>query len=86
MVPHICLLYIRRICGKFAGTSVSDVEMAFLKSVALRPSRHVVDSLRPVVEALVEAGYVSDSPSGWMATARGCALIEQERAPDGAHR
>ena len=57
---------------------MSDVEMAFLKSLALRPSRHVVSSLQPVVDVLVEAGYVCDSPSGWMATARGCALIEQE--------
>ncbi len=63
---------------------MSDVEMALLKSVALRPSRHVVRSLQPVVEALVEAGYISDSPSGWMATARGCALIEQERTSDSA--
>ena len=57
---------------------MSDVEMAFLKSLAMRPSRHVVSNLQPVVDALVEAGYVYDSPSGWMATARGCALIEQE--------
>ena len=58
---------------------MSDLEMAFLKSLALRPSRHVVSSLQPVMEALAEAGYVADSPSGWMATPRGCALIEQER-------
>jgi hypothetical protein len=59
---------------------MSDVEMAFLKSLALRPSRHVVESLQPMVEALVDAGYVSGSPSGWVATPQGCALIEQERA------
>ena len=61
---------------------MSDVEMAFLKSLALRPSRHVVSSLQPVVDALVEAGYVCDSPSGWLATAQGCARIEQERTSD----
>ena len=58
---------------------MSDVEMALLKSLALRPSRHVVDNLQPAVKALVEADYVSEGPSGWMATRRGCALIEQER-------
>ena len=61
---------------------MSDVEMAFLKSLALRPSRHVVSSLQPVMDALVEAGYVCDSPSGWMATAQGCARIEQEHTSD----
>ena len=58
---------------------MSDLEMAFLKSLALRPSRHVVSGLQPVMEALAEAGYVADSPSGWMATPQGCVLIEQER-------
>lgn len=63
---------------------MSDVEIAFLKTLALRPSRHVVTSLQPLVDALVEAGYVSDGPSGWMATPRGCALIEQERTTHSA--
>jgi hypothetical protein len=61
---------------------MSHVEMAFLKSLAFRPSRHVVSSLQPVLDVLVEAGYVCDSPSGWMATAQGCARIEQERTSD----
>jgi len=54
--------------------------IAVLKSLTLRPSRHIAQSVQPLVDALVEAGYVSDSPSGWMATPRGCALIEQERS------
>lgn len=63
---------------------MSDLEMAFLKSLALRPSRHVVSGLQPLMEALAEAGYVADSPSGWMATPRGCALIEQQRSTHSA--
>jgi hypothetical protein len=59
---------------------MSDIEITLLKSLALRPSRHVPDNLQPVVRALAEAGYVSEDASGWMATPQGCALVEKERA------
>jgi hypothetical protein len=59
-------------------------KLALLRTLALRPSRDVVPSLRPLVEQLAAEGYVvRDSDAGWMTTVRGCNLIESSR-PSGA--
>ena len=59
---------------------MSDEKIALLKSLALRPSRHVAPGVQPLVDAMVEAGCGSFGPAGWMATAHGRALIEQDRS------
>jgi hypothetical protein len=53
--------------------------LALLKSLALRPSRTIAHNLEPIVAALHNAGYVTCGPEGWIATAAGCAMI-QDRA------
>jgi hypothetical protein len=55
--------------------------LALLKSLALRPTRTIAHNLGPILSALSRAGYVTCGPDGWMATASGCAIIEEHRAP-----
>ena len=62
------------------GIHMSDEKIALLKALAMRPSQHVAPSVQPMVDAMVEAGFLTFGPAGWMATAHGCALIEQVRA------
>jgi hypothetical protein len=54
--------------------------LALLKSLALRPSRTIAQNLEPIVVALHDAGYVTRGPEGWIATAAGCAMIQENRA------
>ena len=56
-----------------------EQNLALLRTLAIRPVRTIAPSLEPIVNALQSAGYISDSPDGWIATAEGCELIEQER-------
>jgi hypothetical protein len=58
---------------------MSEEKIALLKSLALRPSYQIAPSLRPMLDALVEAGYVTNGSSGWTATAEGCNMIERNR-------
>jgi hypothetical protein len=53
--------------------------LALLKSLALQPTRSIARNLEEIVAALHTAGYVARGPDGWMATASGCAAIEQQR-------
>jgi hypothetical protein len=53
--------------------------LALLKSLALRPTRSIARNLETIIAALHTAGYVARGPDGWMATASGCAAIEQHR-------
>ena len=62
---------------------MSDENIALPKALALRPSQNVAPSVQPMVDAMVEAGCLTFGPAGWMATAHGCARIEQERANAG---
>lgn len=56
-------------------------KLALLRALALRPSRDVAPSLRPLVEQLATEGYVvRDGDAGWMTTVRGCDLIESSRS------
>jgi hypothetical protein len=59
---------------------MSEEKIALLKSLALRPSYQVAPSLRPMIDALVGAGYVTNGSSGWTATAEGCNMIERCRS------
>jgi hypothetical protein len=59
---------------------MSAEHIGLLKSLVLRPSHQLAPSVQPLVEAMVEAGCVSYGVSGWAATARGCAMIAEERA------
>lgn len=55
-------------------------KLALLRSLATRPSRSIVPSMQPLLQQLASEGYVTeDKESGWMATARGCSLIELRR-------
>lgn len=56
---------------------MSEDEIALLKALAVRPTHTVVDSLQPLVDALLQAGLVSSTPSGWMATPQGCEVVAQ---------
>ena len=55
-------------------------KLAVLRSLATRPSRNIVPNVQALVQQLASEGYVTeDKESGWMATARGCRLIERNR-------
>jgi hypothetical protein len=54
--------------------------LALLKSLTLRPSWTIAHNLEPIVVALHNAGYVTRGPEGWIATAAGCAMIQEIRA------
>lgn len=55
-------------------------KLALLRTLAIRPSRTVAQSLQPLLDELVREGYVArDADAGWMTTAKGCGLIESCR-------
>ena len=64
---------------------MSPENMAVLKSLAIRPSQSIAPSLQPIVAGLQEAGFVTSSPSGWSATAKGCEILQQELPPTSVH-
>ena len=37
-------------------------------------------NFEPVLFGLEHAGYVAKGPSGWIATSKGCALVEEQRS------
>lgn len=59
---------------------MSSEKLAVLKSLALRPSATLTASLMPIVARLQQEGYVTDGPSGWVATAKGCEVLAQQPA------
>jgi|RhiMetdeSRZDD1v2_1073273.scaffolds.fasta_scaffold57110_1 predicted transcriptional regulator len=62
-------------------------KIALLRTLALRPSRTVVQNLQPLLEELVREGYVArDKDAGWMTTAKGCTLIENSRPTSSSNR
>jgi hypothetical protein len=58
-----------------------EQDLELLKSLALRPTRTIAENLQPIVSALHSAGYVTCGPDGWIATAAGCSMLEENRAP-----
>jgi hypothetical protein len=65
--------------GSPCSRVMPEHQLGLLKSLTMRPTRSVAANLTPVLSALHAAGYVTPGPEGWMATAAGCALIEQSR-------
>src|SRR5436190_4434769 len=65
------------------GFCMSPEDLAVLRSLAIRPSASIAPSILPFVTGLQQAGYVTQGPSGWIATAKGCELVERQR-PGGA--
>jgi hypothetical protein len=60
------------------GSAMSPENLAVLKSLAIRPSKDIAPSLQPVVAGLQQAGFITSSPSGWSATAKGCEVLQQQ--------
>jgi hypothetical protein len=56
--------------------------LAVLKSLAIRPSQSIVPCVQPIVIGLQQAGYITSGPSGWIATAKGCEILEQQAGVD----
>jgi hypothetical protein len=54
--------------------------LSLLRSLATRPSRNIVSTVQPMVDALLKAGYIANEEgSGWTASSKGCELIESTR-------
>jgi len=58
---------------------MSPENLAVLKSLAIHPSFYIAPGVQPIVSILQQAGYVIHGPSGWIATAKGCELLEGQR-------
>jgi hypothetical protein len=63
-----------------------DDHMAVLKSLAIRPSPTIAPNIEPILSALLDVGYVTRGPDGWIATAQGCSVIERNRTVVGQPR
>jgi hypothetical protein len=61
---------------------MSPETLAVLKSLAIRPSQSIATSVQPIVSGLQQSGYVANSPSGWIATEKGCEMLERQRPAD----
>ena len=59
---------------------MSPEKLAVLKSLAIRPSSSLAESVLPIAIRLQQGGFVTNSPTGWIATAKGCEILEQQRA------
>jgi hypothetical protein len=55
-------------------------DLAVLRTLATRPSQELPPTIRPRATALLEAGYVSRGPDGWVTTSLGCQVLAQERS------
>ena len=53
------------------------LDLAILRSLAIRPSSNIPQCIQTEVIALLEAGYVVHSPDGWITTALGCSRVQQ---------
>jgi hypothetical protein len=58
---------------------MSPEKLAVLRSLAMRPSPSLPASMLPIVVGLQQGGYAMEGPSGWIATAKGCEALEQQR-------
>jgi hypothetical protein len=59
-------------------------DLAVLRSLAIRPSQELPPNIRPRATALLEAGYVTRGPDGWITTPLGCQLLAKGRSTVGA--
>ena len=53
------------------------LDLAILRSLAIRPSSNIPQCIQLEVTALLEAGYVVHNPDGWITTALGCSRLQQ---------
>jgi hypothetical protein len=60
---------------------MSPEDFAVLKSLAIRPSQSIAPGLQPIVAELQKAGFITNDLSGWIATAKGCEVLQQEPQP-----
>jgi hypothetical protein len=58
-------------------------DLAVLRTLATRPSQELPPTIRQRAAALLEAGYVTRGPDGWITTPLGCHLLAQERSTAG---
>ena len=58
---------------------MSHDDLSLLSALAARPITNVALAIQPLLEALVQKGYVARTADGWLATALGCAVLEERR-------
>jgi hypothetical protein len=61
------------------GCCMSPEKLAVLRTLAIRPSSSLAESLVPTVVSLEQGGLVTNTPTGWIATAKGCEVLEGQR-------
>jgi hypothetical protein len=54
-------------------------DLALMRTLAARPVSNVALAIQPRLAALVQEGYVARTADGWLATAKGCAVLEERR-------
>ena len=54
-------------------------DLSLLRALAARPITTVASAIQPRLTALVQEGYVARTADGWLATARGSAVLEERR-------
>jgi hypothetical protein len=59
---------------------MSDDDIAFLRTLAVRPIATLPPTLQSRMNALAEKGYVTHTSDGWIATQLGCSVLEEKRA------
>lgn len=61
---------------------MSHDDLSLLRALAARPITNVALAIQPRLVALVQEGYVARTADGWLATALGCAALEERpRSP-----
>jgi hypothetical protein len=62
------------------GVHMTDIELAVLRSLVIRPSQTTPRAIQSIIVALEESGHITQGPSGWIATEKGCIALEQTRS------
>ena len=60
-------------------------DLSLLRALAARPSTNVALANEPRLAALVQEGYVARTADGWLATSRGCTVLEERRVLHPGH-
>ena len=61
----------RKQCRHYSAAKKTNVTLA-----VIRPSPIIAPNIEPILIALLDAGYVSCDPDGWITTAQGCKVVE----------
>jgi hypothetical protein len=91
-LPHVCNMASQILSGaaqritlmrssplQSRGCCMSPEKLAVLRTLAIRPSSSLAASLLPTVISLEQGGLVTNTPTGWIATAKGCEVLEGQR-------